>query len=160
MLFITVRGDNIEQGQVLGASTAGTCSGLACSFKTAAFREWGPVPFSFNFENTGNVHVRVTGKIEVTDMFGRKVGGIPTPEETVLPSSTRNFSATWLRDVLFGRYVAKLTVTYGAARRSQTATVVFWAIPWRAMLVATLFIGLTVLGIMLATRKRRRLAKT
>jgi hypothetical protein len=151
LLFITVRGDNIEQGQVLGASTSTTCSGLGCSFKTAPFHEWGPVPFTFNFQNTGNIHVRVTGRIQITDMFGHLVGNIPVPEETVLPGSTRNFSATWLRDVLFGRYQAKLSITYGSVQRSETATIVFWAIPWRAILSV---VGAIALGIATALLTR------
>jgi hypothetical protein len=154
LLFITVGGNNTEQGSVLGAQTSGTCSGLQCSFKTDTLREWGPVPFTFSFQNTGNVHVKVSGKITITDIFGRKIGEVPIDEKTVLPGSSRAFEATWLREVLLGKYTAKLTLTYGSQRRTETAAISFWVIPWRAILGGALAIGATVLVIYLIRRRK------
>ncbi len=156
LLFITVGGNNTEQGSVLGAQTSTHCSGLKCSFKTDALREWGPVPFAFNFENTGNVHVKVKGNIVITGIFGRKIGEVPVGEKTVLPGSSRSFEATWLREVLFGKYNATLTLTYGTQSRSETASTTFWVVPWRALLVAGLTIGVIWLVVWLVKRKKPR----
>jgi hypothetical protein len=124
-----------EEGRVLGASTDGKCHTVSCSFQTAHWREWGPVPFGYQFENTGNTHVQAAGEITVTDSFGRLAGSVKVEPKTVLPGSSRTFEAIWPREVLFGHYTAKLEVTYGEQRRTQTAQVSFWVIPWRALVV-------------------------
>jgi len=158
LLFITVGGNNTEQGSVLGAQTSSKCTGLQCSFKTDTWREWGPVPFSFSFENTGNVHMKVSGKITITDMFGRIMAEVPVDEKTVLPGSSRAFEATWLREVLFGRYNAKLALVYGTQRRSETAAISFWVIPWRAIIAGIVLVSLTGLTIYIVRRRIRRRA--
>lgn len=158
LLFITVDGDITEAGQVLGASTTDKCSGVQCSFKTAPFREWGPVPFVFQYENAGNVHVRVSGKIQIFNTFGKQVGEVPVAEKTVLPGTTRQFEANWLREPLLGKYTARLTLTYGASNSEVRAITTFWAFPWK---LALLVLGAITTGIALYTivvrlRKKKR----
>ena len=155
LLFITVGGDVRETGMVLGANTADKCSGVQCSFKTPAFREWGPVPFTFDFENTGNTHVRVTGDITIFNIFGQKVADIPINQTTVLPGMTRSFDAKWLRKPLFGRYTAKLTLNYGTNKTTAKAETSFWAIPWKLMIAIFAVLGI-VYGLILLLRRKRK----
>lgn len=154
LLFITVNGDNREQGNVLGAATNGSCTSVECSFKTDGWREWGPVPFTFEFENTGNVHVKVDGIISVKDVLGRNAGEVEVAQKTVLPGSSRHFQITWPREILFGKYTATLTLTYGTLRRSETAHVSFWVIPWRTIAVAVIL--LLSVGLVILLRKYRK----
>jgi hypothetical protein len=152
LLFITVSGQILEKGRVLGASSSDKCSGVSCSFKTKRFREWGPVPFEFRFENTGNIHVKVKGKIEIYNIFRQKIAEIPVDEKTVLPKSIRYFEAKWLREPLFGRYTAKLAITYGSLRVTDQAQTSFWAIPWKILS------GFAILGLIFTffVRQKRK----
>ncbi len=158
LLFIKVDGNVVEQGNVLGVSTDTQCHGPKCSFTTASWREWGPVPFTFQFENTGNTHVKVDSQITITDMFGRIAGTVQPESKTVLPASARTFGAIWPRELLLGRYTAKLTVTYGAFRRTESAQVSFWVIPWRALTVLMALVITTGLaGWSIRHRRQKRL---
>jgi hypothetical protein len=154
LLFITVNGQILEKGRVLGAQSSDKCSGVSCSFKTKKFREWGPVPFEFRFENTGNIHVKVKGKIEIYNLFRQKIAEIPVDEKTVLPKKTRYFDAKWLREPLLGYYKAKLTINYGSLSVADHAQTSFWAIPWRILLV---FVGICLISaVFIKMRKSRR----
>jgi hypothetical protein len=153
LLFITVEGNNKESGQVLGASTSDKCIGVQCSFKSDPFLEWGPVPFTFTFENTGNIHVKASGTIEIFNNFGKKVDEIPVDEKTVLPGSKRTFEAKWLREVLLGKYTAKLTVRYGSGNSVQRATTSFFVLPWKSILSALILILVIIFGIIFVKNK-------
>ena len=152
LVFITVSGQIEEKGHVLGSNSNDKCLGVQCSFKTAKLREWGPVPFEFRFENTGNVHVKVKSKIEIYNIFGMKVGEALVEEKTVLPNSTRFFDAKWLREPLFGRYTAKLTLNYGTLNVTERAQTSFWAIPWKGIL----FVFILVIFIIIYKLKKRK----
>lgn len=117
--------------------------------KTGSFFESGPVNFVERFKNTGNVHVQPTGQVTITDMFGKKLGAVNvnTPPGNILPQSIRKFSEPLDTSVignkkLFGRYTAKLNVTYGTSRKVLTASLVFWVIPYR--LIAFIIILLVI----------------
>jgi hypothetical protein len=159
LLFVTVNGQILEKGRVLGVTSDDKCEGVACSFKTAKFRNWGPVPFEFKFENTGNVHVKVSGKVEIFNLFGQKVGEVPVDEKTVLPKSTRHFQQTWLREPLFGYYSAKLTIYYGSLNVTDHARVAFWAFPWKVILPLVILALLSWILIIKKTRFKFSLNK-
>ena len=154
LFFVTASGEILEKGRVLGATSADKCSGVQCSFKTARFREWGPVPFQFKFENTGNVHVKVKGKIEIYNLFGMKVGDVAVDEKTVLPKSTRYFDVKWLREPLLGYYKAKLILNYGSLNVTDRAQVGFWAFPWKIALIVLAF-AVTIYFFWTRRRKKR-----
>ena len=156
LVFLTVNSEIKEEGMVLGASTNSKCSGVQCSFKTATTREWGPVPFEFKFENTGNVHVKLKGKIVIHNIFGRQVAEIPVDEKTVLPKSTRQFEAKWLREPLFGKYTAKLSVEYGSSKTTQYAETSFWAVPWKLLLFPLILFFITVFFVIRFTKKNKK----
>lgn len=157
LFMVTVNGDIRETGRVLGASSSDKCSGLDCSFDAKKLREWGPVPFTFKFENTGNVHVKVRGKIEIFNIFRQKVGEIPVDEKTVLPEATRQLDATWLREPLFGYYRAKLTINYGTYNSQDKAEVWFFAFPWK---IAILCLIVVTALLYYRKRKKRKRART
>ncbi len=121
--------------------------------QTGTFFSAGPVNFVERFKNTGNVHVQPTGQVTVTDMFGKELGAVNVnvPPGNILPQSIRKFSQPLDKTVignkkLFGRYTAKLKVTYGTSKKVLTASLVFWVIPYRTigiiivLLIAAFFI--------------------
>ncbi len=159
LLFINVNGDINESGQIVGAKANSTCEGNQCSFKTNDFFWSGPIPFEFKFENTGNVHLKVSGKITVYDLFNKKVGEIPVNEKTVLPNKTRNFKATWQEKSLFGYYTAKLQVESGSNKIIKTAHKKFYVIPREGLLLIILPIGL-LLGLYYRHRRKNKNKKS
>lgn len=127
-----------------------------------------PVAFMTKVQNTGNVHVRPTGTIQIKNMFGRVVAtlSINESEGAVLPNSTRRFDAMWRvqtddethgsflvelgkewRNFAVGKYSAVFAGTYGAAKQTLTATTTFSVWPWELLLVFG--VGLIVVIILL-----------
>ncbi len=122
--------------------------------QAGTFFETAPLNFVERLENTGNIHEQPTGKITITDMFGRKVANVNVnmPPRNVLPHSTRKFtqpldSSVIGNRILFGRYTAKLSVVYGDNKQTLTKTISFWVIPYRligliVLLIVTIGAGL------------------
>lgn len=127
-----------------------------------------PIAFVTKVHNTGNVHVRPTGKIQIKNMFGRVVATltINETEGAVLPNSTRRFDALWhvqtneeargsfmvefgreWHNFAIGKYTAVFTGTYSAAQQSLSATTTFSVWPWELLLVFG--VGLVVVIILL-----------
>lgn len=103
------------------------------------------VVFDTKIENLGNVLMRPTGFLEITDMFGVKVANIVMNEGSagIFPQSERIFKSTWEYEKLaFGRYQAVVSVGYGleGSQRTIFSTVSFWVLPMKPLL--------TVLGIL------------
>ena len=122
------------------------------SFKAPAFSEFGPVPLSLTFANTGNVHVKPFGVISVTDMFGRKTADIVVKGSNVFPEASRVISTNLQKKFLFGQYHATAVMYYGDANQSLVGTTSFYVFPVR--IVAGVLIVLVLLFLM-----RKRLSR-
>lgn len=117
--------------------------------KATTLFESTPVTFVERLKNTGNIHEQPAGQVTITDMFGNNIGlvNVNLPPRNILPASIRKFDQK-LDDtiigkkMLFGRYTAKLVVTYGSSKQTVTKSLVFWVIPWR--LIASVIVGLIV----------------
>ena len=59
-----------------------------------------PVEFATEFKNSGNVHLKPIGQIEIKNIFGRtsKSLAFNTKSGNVLPNSSRIFSDSWEKD--------------------------------------------------------------
>lgn len=131
-------------------------------FSKSSFFESGPIGFVTRLKNEGNVHSKPTGTIEITDMFGRKVtsarvNGDPadsknTPK-SVLPQSIRKFEQTLPDQWLFGKYEAKLNLSYGQNQPPLTSSVTFWVIPYKLIGLALLAITALFFGLRFALRR-------
>ena len=112
-----------------------------------------PLDFTVRLQNSGNIQEEPSGRIIVSDLFGKPIAGvnINVPPHNVLPGSTRKFNGTLDSTELgnkrlFGLYHVKLTVVYGTdSNQKQTAIAMltFWIIPYK------LVIG-TVVGLIVA----------
>jgi len=150
LIFTKIAGEVIETGQALSFATS---------------RRWyeePPVTFAIRFENTGNVHTKPTGVIEISNMAGVKetVLQINPSFGSVLPNSIRRFEEEWNPTRWFnsiprmGRYEVEGLLSYGLPSSSQKlGSITFWLIPWRflakvavvisaILLVFTLFLRL------------------
>jgi len=143
LMLVTVNGPVTEKMSVQEFS-ANHASKAGSVFQS------GPITFVQKIKNEGNIHEQPAGQVTVTDMFGRKVGivNINLPPRNVLPNSTRKFTQSFDKSVignrkLFGRYTAKLTVTYGKNKQTLNSSLSFWVIPYRviAIIIALLIAG-------------------
>ena len=136
--------------------------------KKGTFFETTPFNFLVKVKNTGNVHEQPIGRITITDMFGKTVAGlnVNSPPNNVLPNSTRAFTQPLDKSVignkkLFGRYKAKLSLTYGTDKSTVESVMTFWVIPYRlvAAVIAFLIIAFFGLRFMIKRYNRRILAQ-
>jgi P pilus assembly chaperone PapD len=124
------------------------------SITAPAFLEFGPVPLNLKFTNTGNIHTKVYGLVNISDMFGQKVADLVVNQTNVFPGASRNVKTTLEKQLLFGRFTATAIMYYGTTK-NETLTAVgsFTVIPYR--IIALLIVAGLLLFIM---RKRIRKA--
>lgn len=132
-----------------------------------------PVDFSIKVQNAGNVHLKPKGNITVTNTLGKVVAVVDVNSQgsNVLPMSTRELGASWVKNpnavagakssfwakyrqekanFAFGKYSADLSLVYGSASKTLSASTAFWVLPWRVLLVNTvlLVIALAILAVL------------
>ena len=109
------------------------------------------VQFSIRIQNSGNIHVKPLGEIRIENMLGKEVKIINFNDGggNVLPKSTRKFLENWKDTFGFGRYTAKLGISYGTTpanggqgKQSLYIERSFWIIPWK--IVGPVLISLAV----------------
>lgn len=121
--------------------------------KAPSFSEFGPIPFELKFQNSGNIHVKTFGLINVTNMFGQKVADVVVTGTNVFPGATRLIKANLDQKFLFGNYVASAIMYYGSTKnQTLTLSTSFFVFPVR--LVAIIIIVLLFLYLI-----RKRLKK-
>ncbi|OGG01746.1 hypothetical protein A2Z33_00195 [Candidatus Gottesmanbacteria bacterium RBG_16_52_11] len=112
------------------------------SFSIPAFLEFGPVPMTLSFTNTGNVHLKPQGVVTISNMLGGKVADVPIDGVNVFPQAKRTVTTNWNTTYLIGRYSAKALVYTGSSSNElMEATATFFVFPWRIVIVAALVIA-------------------
>lgn len=129
-----------------------------------------PADFNVRFENTGNVHLKPAGMIEIRNMWGSKVASLAVNEKlaNVLPNSIRKFDATWEKNAVpagasewqkerenfaWGKYTATVILNYGVGGQVVTAQKTFWVFPWRVTLFWVVLIVIVLLLLIQGVRK-------
>jgi hypothetical protein len=129
-----------------------------------------PVAFTARISNGGNIHIKPTGAIMITNIFGQVAANTPFNAENknVLPQSIRKIESVWqkngglatgggfwaelkseYKEFAFGRYSAQLNLEYGQARqRISTPKIYFWVVPWRLFL----FVGALIIFIIIIVK--------
>jgi hypothetical protein len=154
LIFITVSGNINEEGNIQEFSV------------DRAWYQDPNVNFSIRFANTGNVHVRPSGEIQIYNAFGKEQGTIPVNQNGylgyVLPSSTRLFTASWqgptsIWDI--GQYTAVITLAYGQnGTKSASQSLAFWVLPIDQILEDAAIIIFVIGGFVLFIRRYVRKA--
>ncbi|HKX73570.1 MAG TPA: hypothetical protein VJM32_06125 [Candidatus Saccharimonadales bacterium] len=165
LVLLQVAGDIKEDAEMIefAPATVHTKQNGDPEYTNTSFFETGPLGFVQRIKNSGNVHVKPTGTVEIFNAFGSKVStvrvnGDPTnpkdPPKSVLPQSTRRFGET-VSDAgfLFGYYTAKVNVSYGQGQKQLTQTINFWVIPYK-LIILVVVIG-TALFFLLRVGIRR-----
>ncbi len=120
-----------------------------------------PVSFEARFNNSGNVHLKPAGNVEISNIFGKTTDtlGFNASKGATLPKTTRKYDIIWEKGTVdnvsgnfwsdfwqefgneksnfaFGKYSATLGITAGTNQAvNDTETISFWVMPWRVLLV-------------------------
>lgn len=126
---------------------------LLDSFDAPMYSEFGPIPLSLRFTNSGNVHSKVYGVITVYDVLGRKIDDVVVQGTNVFPNARRLITVHLPQRLLLGPMHGVAVIYYGATSQDTlTAEETFFVFPTRiAVVVFVAFILLFLL--------RKRLAK-
>lgn len=144
LVLVSVSGDTVMNAEL-------------ASFDTKTVWEKGPVLFNTRVTNTGNVHFKPRGTIEIKNTFGRVVATVDLQEKNVLPNSTRHLVDEWAADGFrVGKYTADLTLVYGPDDTILTSETTFYLFPYKTLVPATLGV---ILVLWLAIKYRGRLSR-
>lgn len=122
------------------------------NFNMPEFSEYGPVPFNFSIENLSDIHIQPNLKLEITNMFGKKVADLNLESKNVFPLTQRDFSGKYDQIWGTGKYFATLTMNYGNTGKVAIARVAFWLFPI-TLAIAALTILLVIIAIFIIVRR-------
>jgi len=101
-----------------------------------SYRTFGPADFELTLENTGAIHLLPQANLVITNLLNQPITTLTSTPLTILPGTTRSLSINWPRRLLFGRYQAQATVSYGSTHHPLTTPVLtLWFIPWPLILI-------------------------
>ena len=120
------------------------------SFNVPKINEHSPINFSVKIENAGNIHFMPKGKIEIFNIFGKKITEAQLKNDYVYPSSTREFTSRWRKKNLSGIFKAKVNAVYNGDQISKTT--LFIVFPWRIIL----FGGITLVTLYIIWHRYRK----
>jgi hypothetical protein len=122
------------------------------NLKFPKFTEYGPVPFSFAVDNQSDIHLRPQVGVEIYNFFGQKVDTIQFETKNVFPFIARNFEGEWDRIWGFGKYTAKVVMSYGSNGQVAIVSTSFWLLPV-TLLLAGLIVLLALTAIIIVVRR-------
>lgn len=131
LVYVTVPGDIRQDAKIT-------------KFKAPQFSEFGPIDITTTVQNLSDIHIAPVGNITVTNWFGGKTAIIPLDKLNIFPYTSRHYLSTLNRKWLFGRYQAQIEAGYGTAGQALVATVFFWVIPWRFIILLLTLIAIIV----------------
>lgn len=147
LVLVRVPGDIKENGQLESFSV-----NKFFNFKNS-------IKFTTRVANSGNVHFKPLGSINIESLFGKKVDTVTVNEGkgNVLPESVRKFENEWKSGkILVGFYKAKLALVYGESNKSIIAEKTFLIMPWWAIIIIVVVLLLLLILIWLLIRKIRK----
>lgn len=143
-----------------------------------------PVALVWKLKNSGNVHIRAQGNIEIKDAFGRRMELVDANPKNyrALPGATRKIEAWWgdmsstgdggsdnffqkagkeFSNFAIGKYTAKLDIVYGEGNKNfLSKEISFWIIPWRILLlVSIVFVVLAIMIVLFVKRYNKWIVK-
>jgi hypothetical protein len=140
LVYITVPGNIKENAQIK-------------EFSAPAFSEFGPIDFKTIIANYSDIHIAPKGTISIRNWFGATTASLALEDTNIFPNTSRQFLNTLNRRFLFGRYTADFEAGYGATGQALAATLIFWVIPWRLII---LVLAAVAIGIILASLLRKK----
>lgn len=168
LILLRVSGNIVEKAEVESLEMEGG--------KTLLYRL--PAKFVLRLKNSGNVHIRPKGNIEIKNLFGKKVGLVDANiiKSRVLPDSIRKIESQWGSDwenqpetwaanfiqelkyeynnFALGKYTAKLDMVYGKGNGNLlTREIYFWVFPWKIIVVV---LALAIISLLILIKSIKR----
>ncbi len=143
LVLVTLPGNATKTGTLSNFEVGMMKEGTKLS--PQSFFDSGPVSFSFQILNTGNVHFKPEGNITVTDMWGNKAAELVPADNRSFPGVTRTYTQT-ANFTPWGTYEATLTLKDGDGNQLPVMKIGFWGfnyklvIQWTILIVVILFI--------------------
>jgi hypothetical protein len=129
---------------------------LVTKFNIPKLSQHGPLPVSTTILNQSPTHIRPTGLITITNMFGDVLTHLPLEEQNIFPEAERSYSNIIPTKWLFGRYQAHLQATYGTQGKTLESIIYFTVIPVALILYILLLITAVIYIIKHYLKKNRR----
>jgi hypothetical protein len=161
IFLVTVPGD-LKEALELVEFTAAKGTGEENEVSTGRFFVGGGenIKIVTRLKNTGNIHVKPFGRVQVADSKGNVVEQYEfnntEPKSNVLPDSTRKFTDELNYTNFFGKYTITANLGYGSAGNLITAKNTFYVVPVWLVVVAIALLILVIVGIFLLYRKLRQ----
>lgn len=109
--------------------------------------------FKLATKNTGNIHIRARGRIDIYNMFGSKSDTIRYDRmSTIFPGATGRIQSEWKNTPPIGYFTAKAVISYGKGK-SDSRQISFLIFPWWVLAF------LPVLWFIAREQRKRRAAK-
>jgi hypothetical protein len=154
LFLVTVPGDLQEALELVEFTTAKDDSTGRIFFSGSG------IQVVTRLKNTGNIHVKPFGRIQVSDSKGNIVEQYEfnntEPKANVLPNSTRKFTDTLNNNYSLGKYTVTANLGYGSAGNLITSKNTFWVIPVWFIVVAVALLLLVLVGAFVLYRKLRQ----
>ena len=122
------------------------------NFTTSNFIRKGPIKFAVLFKNIGTSYYEPQGTIKISNIFNKEISILEVPNRVVLPQGSRSIETNWNVKYLFGKYVAKISLTDGEGK-IHTAVTSFWVFPWLEILL--IIIGVVLLFALFRLAKKK-----
>ena len=118
------------------------------------FKDYGPTQIRAEIENLGDIHLRPTGKLTVTNWLKDEVFSQELEEKNIFPFASRTYSWTVPGKWHLGRYAAKLSAQAGDAAIPLSGLIYFWIVPVKEL--ALIAAALVVIIIFIWLKRRRK----
>lgn len=115
-----------------------------------------PIAMSFNSENTGNIHLLPSSRIEIyDDLTNQIVSTVSLKSDLILPGLQKSFSVEQNIPYVMGKFSAQVVTDYGAANAKEVRSerVSFYIIPYK-------FIIVLIVAVVLLIVFRKRISKS
>jgi len=126
LVFVRVKGEVKEDGKLVGFKLAG-------DRKIVGNKD--DLRFNILFQNEGNVHLNPKGIITIKNLIGTTVGTIDVESWFAMPKSLRFREVQWKPSFIFGKYTAYASIERGYGDMKDEASISFWFIPWKIILL-------------------------
>lgn len=143
LVYVTIPGDINQKASVQ-------------SFTAPKFSEFGPIDFKATVKNSSDIHIQPKGAITINNWFGREIDKLQLTETNIFPYTTRDFLNTLNKKWLFGRYKANFEAYYGTAGGLIAATIFFWVIPWRLIILIIAAIAIITTLVIISKNKPKK----
>ncbi len=143
------------------STSSGQTSAAIEEFSSPQYVEKGPLPFTIKIHNNGSTYISPKGRIEITNMFGQRIGKVDLPAQNILANSSRYLAtqdqlitynsslitpkAVWPEKFLLGFYKSTLVVELSDKGPTLDKTIQFFAFPSKFILVLIIAIVIFLL---------------